>query len=242
VLFSNDNVAAYVNRCFEPVWESLRPVPLIRIDFGNGTCLTRTLHGNIATYACSAEGRVLDVLPGIYTPEVYLERLYQFRLLDNYVNQAAPAQREARLRDYQNGQAAALARREPPPVFINTGGISKMAIEWRLVAALVPAGAALPEEPAIRVMKSAPGAKPPLPEGVDRLNWDNLVADTRQNETSRRRMVHEILATLGLVRPEQVTRRLYKEVLHADLDDPYLGLGSALFAEYPFTREDQGSH
>jgi hypothetical protein len=28
-------------------------------------------------------------------------------------------------------------------------------------------------------------------------------------------------------------------VLHADLDDPYLGLGKSLFANYPFAAEDK---
>jgi hypothetical protein len=31
---------------------------------------------------------------------------------------------------------------------------------------------------------------------------------------------------------------MYKEVLNADLDDPYLGLGRVLFANYPFAKED----
>jgi hypothetical protein len=40
------------------------------------------------------------------------------------------------------------------------------------------------------------------------------------------------------VRPDEVTRPIYRDVLHADLDDPYLGLGEALFANYPFAQED----
>jgi hypothetical protein len=37
-----------------------------------------------------------------------------------------------------------------------------------------------------------------------------------------------------------VTKLVYKEVLHVDLDDPYLGLGEVLFATYPFAKEDGG--
>ena len=33
--------------------------------------------------------------------------------------------------------------------------------------------------------------------------------------------------------PDKLTKWLYREVLHADLDDPYLGLGKALFENYP---------
>jgi len=61
-----------------------------------------------------------------------------------------------------------------------------------------------------------------------------LAADTEQNELSRRLQSHEALAKSGMVRPAEVTKWVYKEVLHADLDDPYLGLGNLLFASYPF--------
>jgi hypothetical protein len=36
-----------------------------------------------------------------------------------------------------------------------------------------------------------------------------------------------------------VTRPLYRDVLHADLDDPYQGLGKALFCTNTFAREDR---
>ena len=38
--------------------------------------------------------------------------------------------------------------------------------------------------------------------------------------------------------PEQIKRWLYREVLHADLDDPYLGLGDALFGDGIFRETD----
>ena len=54
------------------------------IDFGNGHTVTRTLHGNVATYVCDADGIVYDVLPGIYTPAEYRRQFDQFRLLHRY--------------------------------------------------------------------------------------------------------------------------------------------------------------
>ena len=75
----------------------------------------------------------------------------------------------------------------------------------------------------------------------DIANWKILAEDTRINETTRRLQIHEMLAGVGQVQPKAVTKRLYKEVLHADLDDPYLGLGQTLFAGYPFTKEELGA-
>jgi hypothetical protein len=238
VLFSRDDVAMYINKNFEPVWESVRPVPLVRIDFGNGTVLTRTLHGNIATYACAADGQVLDVLPGIYAPAPYIVGLQQLRLLANYVDQKGKDNREARLRDYHKGQADALKKKVLPDQFINMADMSKKAIEGRVEAILVPGG----KQPR-PVMPKAPAGQradePKLTSTEDLANWKALAEDTRLNETERRGQIHAMLASTAAVKPPAVTKRIYKEVLHADLDDPYLGLGPTLFANYAFAKEDK---
>jgi len=75
---------------------------------------------------------------------------------------------------------------------------------------------------------AAPGKSPAANEDV--ANWNLLTEDTRHNEAVRRLQIHGKLLEATGVRPEQLTRWLYKEVLHADLDDPYLGLGKTLFA------------
>ena len=36
-------------------------LPVVTIDFGNGTVVTRTLHGNIATYVCATDGSELEL-------------------------------------------------------------------------------------------------------------------------------------------------------------------------------------
>jgi hypothetical protein len=234
VLFSNADVVAIIQRNFEPVWVSVRPVPLVRIDFGNQV-VTRTLNGNIATSVCDAEGRVLDTLPGIYTAEVYRDRLDQLRLLANYVSQVQGTAQEQRLRDYHRGQAAALKDKKLPARFVNVAPISKRRIEAGVKAALVQAAHAPAMVPQGRAAEPAA-----LPSVEDVAHWKELVQDTEVNESVRRQQIHELLAETGPVRPEQITRRLYREVLHADLDDPYLGLGNLLFANYPFAKEDKG--
>ncbi len=79
---------------------------------------------------------------------------------------------------------------------------------------------------------------PPVVNVEDLPGWTALAEDTRLNETTRRRQIHELLAKEGLVAPAKVLKPIYKDVLHADLDDPYLGLGKALFENYPFAKED----
>ena len=47
-------------------WQSVRPVPKVTIDFGDGRRLERTLTGNSIHYILDTEGRVIDALPGLY--------------------------------------------------------------------------------------------------------------------------------------------------------------------------------
>jgi hypothetical protein len=237
VLFSRDDVASFINKYFEPVWESVRPVPIVHIDFGNGTVLTRTLHGNIATYACTPDGQVLDLVAGIYTPEVYLQRLQQFRLLANYADQEGPAKRADRLRNFHKGQAEALRKKIAPAVLINVADFSKRSIEGGIKAMLVKPGGRLTL--ALRKPTQTPGA-PKLASADDLAAWKMLREDTETNEAVRRLQVHDLLAATTPVAPGKITKRIYKDILHSDLDDPYLGLGKTLFAGYPF--KDPATH
>ena len=58
--------------------------------------------------------------------------------------------------------------------------------------------------------------------------------DTTYNEVIRRKSIHQRSGKMGLFQPEQQSKWLYREVLNANLDDPYMGLGDSLFANYPF--------
>jgi hypothetical protein len=248
VLFSQADVANFMMANFEPVWESVRPVPLVRIDFGNGNVLTRTLNGNIATYVCTADGQVLDILPGIYTKTAYLDQLGQFRLLAHFVDQKGKDQREALARAYHKAEAEALKKNEPPARLVRNMAVAmtKARIENPLKIVLIAGkdytkfktGAVVAGIDGPFVVPGTAREKPALESAEDVASWRVLEEDTRLNETLRRRQVHEMLAADGLVPPKQVSKRLYKEVLHADLDDPYLGLGPVLFASYPFKAED----
>src|SRR5882724_11524185 len=47
-------------------WQSVRPVPRVTIDFGDGRVVERTLTGNSIHYVLDADGTVIDGLPGLY--------------------------------------------------------------------------------------------------------------------------------------------------------------------------------
>ena len=238
MLFSSDDVAKFINDSFEPVWESVRPVPIVRIDFGNGEVITRTLHGNIATYVCNSEGRVLDILPGIYQPQGYVDALQQLLLLHRWAGWRGGAMLEAKLKEYHQRQADALKAKRDPDQFVSRLDETKYSIESSIK--LIAAGAK--EEKGRTMPVAAPKVKPPSDRtAADIANWPILAEDTAINETVRRQQIHEKLAAAGAVKPGDIVKWLYKDVLHADLDDRYLGLGKTLFADYPFAAEESRS-
>lgn len=198
MLFSNPTVADHINQNFEAVWKSVRPVPMVTIDFGNDLVVKRTLHGNVATYVCNADGNLLDILPGIYKPATYRRRLTDLVKLHQSMEgnrQLAPLERSQRLAHYHQLQITA--------------------IENRTLSS--------EEEPS---------------------NWSSLDRDTLLNETTRRLAIHrhllDVLEKDGRpTTPAAVTKWLYRDVLHADLNDPYLGLSKVLFDNYPFAEEDK---
>lgn len=75
MLFSQPEIRTLLSDRFECVWESVRPVPRIRIHFGGESTLEGTLHGNIATWIVSPGGDVLDILPGLYGPKPFAHHL-----------------------------------------------------------------------------------------------------------------------------------------------------------------------
>jgi hypothetical protein len=247
VLFSSPELAAYINTTFEPAWETVRPVPIVTIDFGNGKVIKRTLHGNIATYVCTADGNVLDVLPGIYTPDVYQQRLQDFENLFLFVHNrkksarfgpkpSEPAAKNPpsveRFQEFHSGQAKALKANQPLPVLALIPDAGKARIEYSiklLAANEAPKAAPMPRA----VAKPAVGTK-----AAEIAGWKELADDTQINESVRRLQIHTKLAEVGMVKPDAIVKWLYKDVLHADLDDPYLGLGDVLFKNYPFAEED----
>lgn len=71
-LYANEQISAVMRDNFILHWKSVRPVPKVTIDFGDGRVLHRTLTGNSIHYVLDADGRVIDGLPGLHGPKNFL--------------------------------------------------------------------------------------------------------------------------------------------------------------------------
>jgi hypothetical protein len=272
VLFSDAEVARYIDANFEPAWESLRAAPIVTIDFGNGEKVTRTLHGNVATHVCTADGTVIDVLPGVYTPGPYREQLGLIAALAKELAKKPTHDQLKQLADYHQEQAKKLTRPLSPQAaaFLSaqtggrmTGGFGgfggfggggfkggfggfggQFGVKGGFGGGFGGGGfqSAQPwnggiEGPLEQVLL---GRRPPMSTVAkgELANRPEMILDTEINETMRRRLVHERLASDKAATPESLKKWLFKDVLFVDLDDPKLGLGLVLTANYPFADED----
>ena len=230
MLFSDAKVSAFVRSQFVAAWEAVRPVPTVEIDFGNGRKLKRTVNGNIATYVCAPDGRVVDIIPGLNSPEAYLQDLkYALNLY-----RASLAAFDKTILDYHKDNLAT------PTVYEYVRNDMAKAMVERLMKMSIDKRQELAERKGLGV-RVVPGpydrpglqdiAKREVEAPVRSLSAEEaalLAADTEINRKERKPVIHQILAE-KIWTPADVTKRVYKDALHCDLEDPYLGLISSAF-------------
>ncbi|MBD2518575.1 hypothetical protein H6G93_27115 [Nostoc sp. FACHB-973] len=101
-LYPNSEISKLLQDRFILHWESVRPVPKVTIDFGDGRKLERTITGNSIHYVLDASGRPIDAIPGLYGPKAFVRQLQQAEVVAKDYSKLAPSDREAFLRKYHS--------------------------------------------------------------------------------------------------------------------------------------------
>lgn len=107
-LYANREVGQLLRDRFILHWQSVRPVPKVTIDFGNGRKLERTLTGNSIHYVLDSSGRPVEALPGLYGPQAFLHQLQQAEQAVQKLNSLPDDRWETALRQYHRDRLAAL--------------------------------------------------------------------------------------------------------------------------------------
>ena len=98
-LYPHAAVRTLLHERFVLHWQSVRAVPIITIDFGDGRSIKRTITGNSLHLVLDARGRTVDVLPGLYGAGFFARVLQESESL---------AKRAADLNDDQFGRELAM--------------------------------------------------------------------------------------------------------------------------------------
>lgn len=227
---------------FECAWESMRPVPHIRIDLGDGEVLERTFGGNVITWFTLADGRAFDVQPGVLDADAYRAALE--RALANHDKlQRSEA-------DGLTGVAVALvlheAREWPDAVARLLAAAAREAAETGAEAALIgPESLSRLTRPLSPSTVTVPGlAVAPSKFLVERPVLGALTESPLEQDSVRatgllRPQALGLLALFPLAKPYELAPHVFRLVLGIDLEDRYLGLAPQLLGRRDGFTEDK---
>ncbi|MFL6237580.1 MAG: hypothetical protein ACJ76N_30960 [Thermoanaerobaculia bacterium] len=124
VFYNNREINQILRDRYVLHWRSVRPVPKVTIDFGDGNRLEQTLTGNSIHYVLDSRGRLLEPLPGLYGPAAFrsaLDRIEQAartaaRLDDAEFARWITARHQKQLYDRATAFDRALANLPPEPL------------------------------------------------------------------------------------------------------------------------------
>lgn len=77
LLYPDPRVNRLLRERFILHWQSVRPVPIVTIDFGGGKQLRKTITGNSVHLVLDAQGRPVDALPGLMRAETFAQQLIE---------------------------------------------------------------------------------------------------------------------------------------------------------------------
>jgi hypothetical protein len=242
VLYPDPAVARELSEHFVLHWRSVRPVPVVTVDFGDGRVIERTFTGNSAHYVLDSRGRVVDAIPGLVAPVAFVRALEAARAEADAVAGLEDAPRAAHvaawharaLREQESAWAADLSA---AGIAAPAGGVgSGLSDEgWAAVARLHAADARLSPE-SVRVMETKTNAVAVMPVAVSKALVETPLAravrrfqrsvaeDSVRNEYGPRRAVRARLAASPEADVERLNEWVYAEVFLTPSSDPWLGL------------------
>ncbi|HEX8914299.1 MAG TPA: hypothetical protein VF796_18270 [Humisphaera sp.] len=109
-LYANKELSAYLRENFVLHWKSVRPVPKVTIDFGDGRVVERTITGNSIHYVLDADGLPVDGIPGLYGPAAFRARLESAATVSSRFGNLDPERRWRKYAAWHAEQDAAALR------------------------------------------------------------------------------------------------------------------------------------
>jgi len=196
-LYPDLSIRMFLQQHYILHWQSVRPVPKVTIDFGDGRKIETTVTGNSIHYILDKQGRVLDALPGLYGPQAFFKWIERGLHLSQHTAKREGAAFDDYLRQFHNERLAQITRdwqtdvgqlklasvapSTPPKSHTNVPAItgSDDAILFPIYptarqASTVPVTKAVIERPLERVMVSVPRDRETLARKTDDALWEKI--------------------------------------------------------------------
>ncbi len=150
-LYANAEVSKALRENYVLHWQSVRPVPRVTIDFGDGRKLERTLTGNSAHYILTPAGEVVDVLPGLYGPRAFLEKIVAGASAARQLAGVDDAERPRAIAQYHAERLAAVDRAWRNDLMKVSTAESQVPVDFKIPPQPPRKGAESAEPPAANV-------------------------------------------------------------------------------------------
>jgi hypothetical protein len=211
-LYIDPAIARILSDRFILHWESLRPVPLVSIDFGDGHVVKRTLTGNSIHYLLASDGKVIDALPGLMNADTFRRELTAFADAITAHAGANPPQLAAYYRStLERIQKQPIV--EPPATTADVSGERSADRAGRIAESKL-----ILQLPLLQATRNPSAA---------------VLADTLKNQRSIRPQILAWLQANPTIDLKVLNNRVYRDLFLSPLDDPQMGLDapdeSALF-------------
>lgn len=229
LLYADPSVSQVLREKFVLHWQSVRPVPVVTVDMGDGRKFTTTITGNSAHLVLDANGAPVDAIPGMYGPQAFLAALDRAHVAaTSCKTRECVATVHARAKDALDASwtrdMRALGRSAPSPAA--TARAEKEDAEAIANRAMAKA---VVERPLLRKLDGATGANDVKDESLQRevarlharnIKWDGpalarftatrsqsfsnklreeVSVDTVQNEQQHHRAIHEWFARNDII-------------------------------------------
>lgn len=110
-LYANTRIGKLLRERFVLHWSTERPVPQVTIDMGDGRKIETTTTGNSAHYILDEQARVVDVIPGLYSPVAFESELGKSLALAKSVRGLPDAARSKKLVDHHQAAIDDIVKR-----------------------------------------------------------------------------------------------------------------------------------
>jgi hypothetical protein len=225
LLYSDPEISKILRERYVLHWHSVRPVPRVTIDMGDGRKIRQTITGNSIHYLLDSNGQVLDGLPGLQSPKAFRAQLEEWLTLNAENVQAYHHERR--------GASPVQYVLRPRAEDAASIAVSKAIVERPLLQMLT-LGTRLPriEAPeaddvvfsaeSLALMRTKQPVSEQLLDGLRR----TVALDTRVN-AELHGLIHTWLANEEVTDLESLNERVYAELFLTPNDDPWLGLKPA---------------
>ena len=236
-LYPDPKIADHLRESFVLHWNTVRQVPVVTVDFGEGRRLRQPLTGNSVHMVLDQGGNVIDALPGLVSPQAFFEWLSE---LDQVWRASQLKSSSEAIKSFHANRAG--RRRAETPLAIgvsqHVSEIDPLDRRWLSLAAsrtVVLAGESRrllqqqrpPAENAMALAVSKGIAETPLLRLVQPIE-PGIARDTALNlYVLQTKLDDWLAATNELYDPETLTDRIYADLFLMPLDDPWLGLSPA---------------